>query len=309
MSRICVGISILSKTIPGMSSTNHNQLGHNDVSIMNDKDIFKAASSIVEDKSVDPEEEKRIPQLFGNIAAGLMKARQSSLQDQEVGKTSAKNTGSLAASLGQKVRGSIASSKTLSTIGKSVLGSGASGGLRAGLQGLLTSGGGAAAASTAGAGGLAAGAGGLAAAAGGPVGIAVALAPAIIELGMAAVADTERRVLGEGIATSEARRTKISAEVTSLLSTVQALDTEENLASQQRIARDLLTRVSRPDSFAFSTMQGLGLQKQLEALGTSFGPTNMVALKPYESDAELVAGMSLNRFITFVMLIYLYSRN
>lgn len=308
MSRICVGISILSKTIPGMSSTNHNQLGHNDVSIMNDKDIFKAASSIVEDKSVDPEEKKRIPQLFGNIAAGLMKARQSSLQDQEVGKTSAKNTGSLAASLGQKVRGSIASSKTLSTIGKSVLGSGASGGLRAGLQGLLTSGGGAAAASAAGAGGLAAGAGGLAAAAGGPVGIAVALAPAIIELGMAAVADTERRV-GEGIAASEARRTKISAEVTSLLSTVQALDTEENLASQQRIARDLLTRVSRPDSFAFSTMQGLGLQKQLEALGTSFGPTNMAALKPYESDAELVAGMSLNRFISFVMLIYLYSRN
>ena len=275
---------------------------------MNDKDIFKAASSIVEDKSVDPEEKKRIPQLFGKIAAGLMKARQSSLQDQEVGKPSAKNTGSLAASLGQKVRGSIASSKTLSTIGKSVLGSGASGGLRAGLQGLLTSGGGAAAASAAGAGGLAAGAGGLAAAAGGPVGIAVALAPAIIELGMAAVADTERRV-GEGIAASEARRTKISAEVTSLLSTVQALDTEENLASQQRIARDLLTRVSRPDSFAFSTMQGLGLQKQLEALGTSFGPTNMAALKPYESDAELVAGMSLNRFISFVMLIYLYSRN
>ena len=91
------------------------------------------------------------------------------------------------------------------------------------------------------------------------------------------------------MAETSADRQIVAAEVSDLLARVSDLSTEEDAAKQQVKAEKLLNAVNKPGSFVFSKMQGMGLQPQLDALGTKFGPTNMAALPPFQSDAELVA--------------------
>ena len=95
--------------------------------------------------------------------------------------------------------------------------------------------------------------------------------------------------LNEDMAETSADRQIVAAEVSDLLARVSDLSTEEDAAEQQVKAEKLLNAVNKPGSFVFSKMQGMGLQRQLDALGTKFGPTNMAALPPFQSDAELVA--------------------
>ncbi len=148
-----------------------------------------------------------------------------------------------------------------------------------------------ASASVTGRGGLSVGGRALAGAgaAAGPVGVALALAPVIESLAKEVASDNERRV-NENMAEAIADREKIQSEMLTLLESVRGLATEENMEDQQELAKDLLEQISKPESFAFSRLQGMGLQNQLQALSTNFGPSSMAALQPYQSDAELVAG-------------------
>jgi hypothetical protein len=57
--------------------------------------------------------------------------------------------------------------------------------------------------------------------------------------------------------------------------------------SKKQMASDFLKSVSKPDSVAFSQMQGM--QNQLDNWATKFGPTDSTAIQPYDSDANLVA--------------------
>ena len=91
------------------------------------------------------------------------------------------------------------------------------------------------------------------------------------------------------MAETSADRQQVAAEVSDLLAQVSDISTEKNVAKQQLKAEELLNSVNKPGSFAFSKMQGLGLQRQLDALGTKFGPTSMASIPPFQSDAELVA--------------------
>ena len=91
------------------------------------------------------------------------------------------------------------------------------------------------------------------------------------------------------MAETSADRQIVAAEVSDLLARVSDLSTEGDATKQQEKAKALLNDVNKPGSFVFSKMQGMGLQAQLDALGTKFGPTNMAALPPFQSDAELVA--------------------
>lgn len=92
------------------------------------------------------------------------------------------------------------------------------------------------------------------------------------------------------MAETAANRQNASAEVADLLARVSDISTESDAEKQQSKAKELLDAVKRPDSFVFSKMQGMGLQRQLEAMGTEFTPSTMAALPPYQNDADLVAG-------------------
>ncbi len=103
------------------------------------------------------------------------------------------------------------------------------------------------------------------------------------------VLKSNARRLNEDMAETSAERQKVSAEVSDLLARVAVISTTSDAEEQKLKAEELLNDVNKPGSFAFSKMQGMGLQSQLDALGTKFGPTNMASLPPFQSDAELVA--------------------
>ena len=143
------------------------------------------------------------------------------------------------------------------------------------------------------AGGLAGAAGALgglasmASAAAGPVAIALALAP-VIE----AIAGANERAMEKNLAEVRAGRDQASSEVQFLLASVDKLKNEENLEEREKIAGDMLNKVRNSRALTMSTPQGMALQQQLHALETVYSPTTMSAIRPYKSDAELVAGKS-----------------
>jgi len=266
------------------------QQGNQTLSSLDDKEIYKNASDIIaslgggnlaltENGSIDVNQYLR---------EGLMHARQTSIMDKAEekidgsGYSLARNTMGVISSLGTKVRG--VAGLNVSSVG----------GVTSGVLGKL-GGIGAAAGGMAGAG--AAVASTLAAVAG-PIAVAVALAPLV----KAMAADMDRQ-LDQGLAEVGASREKIESEVRDLLASVDNLTIEEDAAKQKQLAEQLLNKIRNPNALTFSSLQGMGLQKKLEALGTSFNPTNMASLVPYTSDAELVAAVDSGRALSALALL------
>lgn len=127
----------------------------------------------------------------------------------------------------------------------------------------------------------------MAAAAAGPVAIALALAPVIEE-----IAGANERAMEKDLAEVRAGRDQASSEVQFLLSSVDKLKNGENLEEREKIAEDMLNKVRNSRALTMSTPQGMALQQQLHALETVYSPTTMSAIRPYNTDAELVAGKS-----------------
>lgn len=216
------------------------------------KGMMDGRQEAIADKKVDQKEASSVDS-SGTTKAVKSKKKVNVRKPLKKKKARKKNV-----SLGGKVRGSTKNIKVGGKVGaKAATKVAGKAGIKAGGRALAGAGGKA----LLGAGGKA-----LLGAAGGPVGAALAVA----ELAKEVAADNERRV-NENMAEAIADREKIQSEVSNLLQSVEQLSTEEDVARQQALARDLLERVRRPDSFVLSKLQGMGLQNQLEALSTRFG--------------------------------------
>jgi hypothetical protein len=246
------------------------------VSDFSDKDIYQEASDYIHNLVNGSEDEPELELELNQFLTGkLTNAMQSTVMDQSEGKVdgngnllSAGTTLNTVSSLGSTLRGSGFASglgMKLSTAGNL---SGGVGGFVGKLTGAATG-----------------AASGLAGFAGSAISVALALAPLIKSM----AADMERTV-EKGLEEVSADREKIEAEVSDLLASVNNLATEENVENQKKLAEDLLEKVKNPNALTFSTPQGMGLQKQLAVLETTFSPTTMASLVPYTSNEELVAG-------------------
>lgn len=244
---------------------------------MSDKDIYNFSSSLKD----NIENLKEVEGSFGDtfsFSSDLMSARQSAMNDKinttghesEIKKprpsTIQKRNMSRRpnASMGRKMKGAKlgaakAGTRALASAGKA-----------AAVKGALSSG---------------LGAAGAASAMMGPIGVALAVAPIL-----KSISDGNEQRLLELMSETSADRGRIESEVADLLEKVNQLSHEEDQAKQSELAKEVVHDMMSSRTLQSSKMRGMGLQKDLEALATNFGSTDMAALKPHSSDADLVAG-------------------
>jgi len=123
----------------------------------------------------------------------------------------------------------------------------------------------------------------------GPLSLALPVALEMIPVLQEFAAATQR-AMEQDLEETRGERERVVNEVQQLLDSVSNLGTTDNLKEQEKAAQEMLDKVRNSNALKLSTPEGMALQRQLAALETNFSPTGMAALKPYSSDAELVAG-------------------
>jgi hypothetical protein len=242
---------------------------------MNDKQIYQTASDTLDKllKEYTPPKEKGTDKKKKKTSEGLdldvdfkkklMDAKQTASEDKKVGKIDL--NGFRPRRLPKSLKGAA---------GKLV---GKLSGLKGGVAGAAKGAGGLAAAAGGSAGGLAAAAG--------PLGVALAAIPVL-----QGIAAETQRAMERDLEETRGERETVAKEVQQLLDSVSNLSTIEDLKDREKAAKEMIDEVRNSEALRLSSPEGMALQRQLAALETNYSPTGMGALKPYSSDAELVAG-------------------
>ena len=123
-----------------------------------------------------------------------------------------------------------------------------------------------------------------AAAVAGPIALGLAMVPMIKD--MAREAEQE---MNESLASSHASRERAEAKVSDLINSLETNTDEKNKQAIAK-AKQLLDEVRKPNSFGKANHQGLDLLKQFDQMGMNLVASDMGALKPYKTDAAMVAG-------------------
>ena len=161
----------------------------------------------------------------------------------------------------------------MGVVQKTLTSAAAKGLLSAGAEGLM---------GAAGAGAAGMGASGLLGAMGGPVGLAIAALPMLIQNG-----EAQKAMAQEMLDQNKASNESAVKQNRNLLQEVRPdLDHSEADAA----VKDAMASIQKDPSLQLSTLQGMGLQRLAEALAPDFSPSTMSAIKPYATDAALVAG-------------------
>jgi len=134
---------------------------------------------------------------------------------------------------------------------------------------------------------------GLLGALGGPAGAALAAAPILLQSlpMLMELAQFNSNEVTKQISARNEDRQAIEKELRSLVSSL-AIDTDQDAEAMQGKVQSLLHKVQTPSDFGLSTLQGLALTQELESLSSNINPNGvqLISLKPYETDVELVAG-------------------
>jgi hypothetical protein len=134
----------------------------------------------------------------------------------------------------------------------------------------------------------------------GPVGLLLAAIPMLMS-----VQQANTKAVKNIMKQNTHARMQAQQAADNMLSKVQDLALETNANKQQQMASDMLKSVSAPGSFAFSQLQGMGLQDQLQQWSQKFGPTDSAALQPYQSDEALVA-CKLHNIIVPLLFLFMF---